>query len=124
MLTVPRQSPKRKPKLIKNVKEDDKPLPPPKKFVAFAPHDSSAIEAAYQDLADTLDDPQQEIKRTDSRSMESDVGGVGRDTGAGDDTKNVRVPVHEDFLFDVDVSNRELAPVYWLGPIYEVRRGR
>jgi hypothetical protein len=35
----------------------------------------------------------------------------------------VKVPVNEDFLFDVDVEKRELAPVYWLGPIYEVRRG-
>ena len=35
----------------------------------------------------------------------------------------VKVPVHEDFLFDVDIERRELSPVYWLGPIYEVRRG-
>lgn len=36
---------------------------------------------------------------------------------------SVRVPVNEDFLFDVDVGKRELAPAYWLGPIYDVRRG-
>lgn len=30
-----------------------------------------------------------------------------------------RVPVNEDFLFDVDIEKRELAPVYWLGPIYD-----
>lgn len=36
---------------------------------------------------------------------------------------SVRVPVNEDFLFDVDVDKRELAPAYWLGPIYDVRRG-
>lgn len=35
----------------------------------------------------------------------------------------IKVPVHEDFLFDVDLEQRELAPVYWLGPIYDVRRG-
>lgn len=35
----------------------------------------------------------------------------------------VKVPVNEDFLFDVDIERRELAPTYWLGPIYEVRRG-
>ena len=34
-----------------------------------------------------------------------------------------KVPVNEDYLFDVDVENRELAPAYWLGPVYEVRRG-
>lgn len=35
----------------------------------------------------------------------------------------IKVPVNEDFLFDVDIERRELAPTYWLGPIYEVRRG-
>jgi hypothetical protein len=35
----------------------------------------------------------------------------------------VKVPVQEDYLFDVDVERRELLPVYWLGSIYEVRRG-
>ena len=35
----------------------------------------------------------------------------------------LKVPVNEDYLFDVDVDKRELAPTYWLGPIYEVRRG-
>ena len=34
----------------------------------------------------------------------------------------MKVPVNEDFLFDVDIDNRELAPTYWLGPIYDVRR--
>lgn len=29
------------------------------------------------------------------------------------------VPVNEDFLFDVGIEARELAPVYWLGPVYE-----
>lgn len=33
------------------------------------------------------------------------------------------VPVNEDFLFDVNIDKRELAPAYWLGPIYDVRRG-
>lgn len=35
----------------------------------------------------------------------------------------VKVPVNEDYLFDVDVENRELGPAYWLGPVYTVRRG-
>lgn len=35
-----------------------------------------------------------------------------------------KVPVHEDFLFEVDIEKRELNPVYWLGPTYEIRRGR
>lgn len=33
------------------------------------------------------------------------------------------MPVNEDFLFDVDVERRELAPAYWLGPVYDCRRG-
>jgi hypothetical protein len=48
------------------------------------------------------------------------MSGAGQEDNAGG---KVRVPVHEDFLFDVDVERRELSPVYWLGPIYEVRRG-
>lgn len=35
----------------------------------------------------------------------------------------MKVPVNEDYLFDVDIERRELGAVYWLGPIYEVRRG-
>ena len=35
----------------------------------------------------------------------------------------IKVPVNEDYLFDVDVEKRELAPTYWLGAIYDVRRG-
>lgn len=34
-----------------------------------------------------------------------------------------KLPVNEDYLFDVDIGRRELAPAYWTGPIYEVRRG-
>lgn len=34
-----------------------------------------------------------------------------------------KVPVNEDYLFDVDIRKRELSPVYWLGPAYDVRRG-
>ncbi|EGW33456.1 uncharacterized protein SPAPADRAFT_71305 [Spathaspora passalidarum NRRL Y-27907] len=35
----------------------------------------------------------------------------------------VPVEVNEDRLFEVDLQKLELAPVYWEGPIYEVRRG-
>ena len=31
--------------------------------------------------------------------------------------------VNEDKLFQVDLKNFELSPIYWDGPIYEVRRG-
>jgi len=117
---------------LKGNAEESKPLPPPKKFVTFSAHDSNEIEAAYQKLADEHDDPNQDVKQDNL----GDVGernpvstGINANTSqseAGLDENaggKVRVPVHEDFLFDCDVERRELAPVYWLGPIYEVRRG-
>ncbi|CAG8443107.1 822_t:CDS:10 [Ambispora leptoticha] len=33
------------------------------------------------------------------------------------------VPVNEDYLFEVDIDDRAIYPVYWPGPVYEVRRG-
>ena len=33
------------------------------------------------------------------------------------------VPVQQDLLMQVDISINELSPIYWLGPIHEVRRG-
>lgn len=39
------------------------------------------------------------------------------------DGAHTKVPVNEDFLFDVDIEERELSPIFWLGPVYEVRRG-
>lgn len=32
------------------------------------------------------------------------------------------VLVNEDHLFEVDVTQRTISPVYWEGPVYEVRR--
>lgn len=32
------------------------------------------------------------------------------------------VPVNEDYLFQVDIYKREISPVYWEGPVFEVRR--
>lgn len=40
-----------------------------------------------------------------------------------DKRSSVKVPVNEDYLFDVDVKRRELGPAYWVGPVYEIRRG-
>lgn len=72
----------------------------PKKFVPFSATDSQAIEKAYQSL-----------DRGDK--LQSDTS----------DPTSTRVPVNEDFLFDVHIEKRELEPAYWLGPVYEVRRG-
>ncbi len=57
----------------------------------------------------------------------SDIGSK-QNTSINDSTNTekggrVKVPVNEDYLFDVDIEERELAPTYWLGPIYDVRRG-
>ena len=56
---------------------------------------------------------------TTSGAKSADIPGDAVTNGDG----RVKVPVNEDFLFDVDIEKRELAPTYWLGPIYDVRRG-
>ena len=60
-------------------------------------------------------------KSGDKETENTSLNEAGLDLGAGG---KVRVAVHEDFLFDVDIERRELSPVYWLGAIFEVRRGR
>lgn len=97
-------SPKRKPALLDQKKSDQKPPPPPKKFIAFSPKDSQSIEATFQQLSEIEDTPEHHQTRT-----KQDV--------------SKKVPVNEDYLFDVDVEERELSPAYWIGPVYEVRRG-
>ena len=72
----------------------------PKKLVPFSSNDSQAIEDAFQAL---------------------DKGDSAPDDSAS--PTSTRVPVNEDYLFDVHIEKRELEPAYWLGPVYEVRRG-
>lgn len=99
-------SPKRKPALTDQNKPDQKPPPPPKKFIPFSPKDSQAIEATFQQLSEVEDAQDDGLPR---KKPPQDV--------------PTKVPVNEDYLFDVDVEQRELGPAYWIGPIYEVRRG-
>lgn len=119
--------PKRKPKLLKENIEK-KPLPAPKKFVTFSAHDSKSIEAGYQKLIED-DEDSGRSRELDSEGSESSASGSKGNTSITEAGENehsggrVKIPVNEDFLFDVDIEVRELAPVYWLGPIYEVRRG-
>ncbi|KAI9787574.1 MAG: hypothetical protein M1839_000105 [Geoglossum umbratile] len=119
--------PKRKPN--QTPKTDDKPPPAPKKFVTFSLHDSRSIEIAFQKLVDDEDNTEQDSGRRDGAG-----GSLGQGNGrrratsigvqSGDiESGKVKVPVNEDYLFDVDVERRELGPVYWLGPIYDVKRG-
>ena len=128
-----------------------KPLVPPKKYAAFSARDSRSIESAFQRLIDhDHDTTQREGSRGDigdtndlkeptnpvKRQSSGDLKELGRPetreslgntsiNEASDSEKGgrVKVPVNEDFLFDVDIEARELAPAYWLGPIYDVRRG-
>lgn len=99
-------SPKRKPALLDQNKTDQKPPPPPKKFIPFSPRDSQSIEATFQKLSEIEDSQGDEKSRRAALQQLS-----------------TKVPVNEDYLFDVDVEARELGPAYWIGPVYEVRRG-
>lgn len=129
------QVPKRKPLALGQPPAGVKPTPLPKKFVAFSPRDSRAIESAFQKLADEDDEVAQKessITGLDSpngsRAQAVSEAGSKNNTSIDDSTGkeqggSVKVPVNEDFLFDVDVDHRELAPTYWLGPIYACTRG-
>lgn len=97
-------SPKRKLSLMEPKKADQKPLPLPKKFVHFPARDSQSIEGTFQKLSDI-----QEAHQHNKPKLK--------------ETVSSKVPVNEDFLFMVDVEQRELSPIYWIAPVYEVRRG-
>ncbi|KAM3537062.1 hypothetical protein ARSEF1564_010015 [Beauveria bassiana] len=85
----------------------------PKKFSAFSTADSRRIELQYQSLIEA--DEERRSRKGSKASPQC---------SASDSTsKDTCVPVNEDFLFDVSIKRRELCPVYWLGPVYEVRRG-
>lgn len=101
-------SPKRKPMLSDYTKQDTKPLPLPKKFVPFSGKDSQTIETAFQKISKT----EVELEQAQDKRPTYKVQG-----------NPVKVPVNEDYLFDVDIEKRELSPAYWEGPVYEVRRG-
>jgi hypothetical protein len=99
-------TPKSKPDFSGLEKTEPKPLPQAKKFIPFSSKDTQAIEKAFQQLL------HQEVK-DDTESVNDNA----------HPHNTIKVPVNEDYLYDVDVDKRELGPAYWLGPIYEVRRG-
>ncbi len=101
-------SPKWKPSFLDPKKENVKPLPAPKKFVPFTPKDSQSLEHSFQRLCKV----EIELEKTHND----------RPTDKSWD-EPVNVPVNEDYLFDVNINRRELGPAYWVGPVYEVRRG-
>ncbi|KAI1345079.1 DDHD domain-containing protein [Xylariaceae sp. FL0016] len=125
--------PKRKPIFLKSKKEAENPKPtPPKKYMAFSNNDSRSLESAYQKLLEELEYERDKgsvnshIRSSSQRRRAvsaEDAPNTSIDGKAANHQGGVRVPVNEDFLFDVDIEERELAPVYWLGPVYDVRRG-
>ncbi|KAI1081374.1 DDHD domain-containing protein [Whalleya microplaca] len=125
--------PKRKPNFLKTKKDTGEVKPtPPKKFAAFSKNDSRSIENAYQKLLEELEDERRKGSvnpqmRSSSRRRRAgsveEIPNTSMNKDADKQQGGLRIPVNEDFLFDVDIQERELAPVYWLGPIYDVRRG-
>ncbi|KAI0879120.1 DDHD domain-containing protein [Hypoxylon argillaceum] len=128
--------PKRKPQFLRSKKKEPDNAKPavPKKFAAFSKVDSRSLENAYQSLLEGIENDRgkgvaNQHTRTRSSSHRSqgmaaeDAPDAGFGRGTSNSLSGLRVPVNEDFLFDVTIEQRELAPVYWLGPIYEVRRG-
>ncbi|KAI1133388.1 DDHD domain-containing protein [Nemania abortiva] len=128
--------PKRKPQFLRSKKKEPDNAKPvvPKKFAAFSKVDSRSLENAYQGLLEEIENDREKgsanqharARSSSHRSLgmgAEDAPNVNFDTDAGNTLPGLRVPVNEDFLFDVNIEQRELAPVYWLGPIYEVRRG-
>jgi len=113
------QVPKRKPVLppIEQNKTSDNPPPVPKKYIPFSETDSRAIEAAFQKWAEQEEAAEKErlLRGTKGQGLEGQK--------YGEASKPIKIPVNEDYLFDVDVEKRELIPAYWLGPVYDVRRG-
>lgn len=69
----------------------------PRKWVLFSEKDSRSIENAFQQL--------------------------GVDDEFGDKSTATKIPVNEDYLWDVHIEKRELEPAYWIGPVHDVRRG-
>lgn len=110
--------------------------PQPKKYVPFSASDSRALEAAYQKKLQEFEEAKAAARKGGpgelSRKRPRVVSGADEDVpntsldgknGSKKTKGNTKVPVNEDFLFDVDIEERELGPVYWEGPIYDVRRG-
>ena len=134
-LLIVMKAPNRRPAPLDKTPKDDKPLPRPKKYAGFSTRDSRSIEAAFQELvekagAEQADQYEGDVGQATVTTPGTGAGNVGVDKNArvkepaeGENTSTIKVPVNEDFLFDVDVERRELQPAYWLGPIYDVRRG-
>jgi hypothetical protein len=92
-----------------------------KKFIPFSEADSRSVETAFQKLVDQEDvsGPSRLLRDVEASNLQHQDLGDRRDKGRSP----AKVPVNEDYLFDVQIEDRELLPAYWLGPIYDVKRG-
>lgn len=81
-----------------------KPTSAPEKFTPFSDFDSQRLEKAYQQFIDKEETADHSIKEI-----------------ASNDTP--KISVLDDRLFEVDIVKRTLTPIYWEGPVFEVRRG-
>ncbi|KAF8975874.1 hypothetical protein BGZ46_008770 [Entomortierella lignicola] len=119
----------------KNPKTPVQPRKPPTTWLPFSIRDSNALERAYQ-----LTKPmREEEKKLEAEAAENET-----TTDNQKEPLRLQVPtssskrlsassaslyaatssilVNEDYLFEVNIHNMEIKPVYWLGPTYEVRR--
>jgi hypothetical protein len=113
--------PKRKPKLSRS-SEPEQVSTTPKKYNVFSTSDSKALEAEYQKLLEKKESARSQTPgstRATTRKRKAEATGGAADDISDSHLTGTRVPVNEDFLFDVDIESRELAPVYWLGPVYD-----
>ena len=104
---------------VEEKKKDGKPAPA-KKWNPFSNNDSRAVEEAFRRLTtddDHAEKPDEGGDLGDAKSPDADIG------EEAEEPVGSVVPVNEDHLFDVSITRRELRPAYWLGPVYEVRRG-
>lgn len=95
-----------------------KPPVRPKKFSAFSTSDSRRTEARYQKLLEAVEDKHDSLGDSHQRPLKRSKSNRSS-TLSEPHRAHTRVAVNEDYLFDLDIEERELAPVYWLGPIYE-----
>lgn len=106
--------------------------------MTFSANDTRALEAAFHKLADEEEHAEQGPQPSEDDSGDMSISQPYVESGmkkphhkpsrslgqlGTSEVPSPRVPVNEDYLFDVDVRQRELAPAYWLGPVYTVRRG-
>ncbi|KAF4536275.1 DDHD domain-containing protein [Lasiodiplodia theobromae] len=112
-----------------NPSKTDKP-PQPKKWNPFSAGDSRALEATFQKICDEAEEAerkklhgQESSQKEEPRQWQIKERNIRWERSELNGELKAKVPVNEDFLFDVDVEERELAPAYWIGAVYEVRRG-